>query len=233
MNKTNSVYNIDYTKPFKFTYEDTIFTYNPPKKGDEECEITWEKRWSHDNGCSFYQLSAIKCRIEAKSWRYVEGSQKPTLPDTFKFTYKSWDIVYTASKEIDGNYLITFSIGGVEECRKHTIAHVEEALKHSWNIVDDTGETANTLGEYPTCENNVTLDTIIAQYVKTSAHKHQKEQANCTANKPLKAFTEATRASVSVIEGAYTILYKEGAYEAEDDEKLNEIIKCITFLENC
>lgn len=251
---------IDYTKTFHFTSAGDEYTYNPPVNGiNKKCTVTWEDEFGA--GAEVYTLNSVKSYIEEGDWHYVEGSQKPALPETFKFESKHGECVCTALRLIGGSWRVSWSTCS----RVYTEEQVDEFIQSgTWAIVED----------FPTCENNVTLESVIAEFVKGTvhtleshstlpsetayyhgdgridvtkeypdgtththtyfnpAHKHEQQCPNAYANEALKAFTIATGASVSVINGTYTILYNEACYEAEDDEKLNDIIKCITFLEN-
>jgi hypothetical protein len=225
---------------FQFTFKtlDTIYTASHVPAFDK-----WVVTGGLNQGLSYTKF-AIDALILEGTWKIVEP--KKSLPSVFQFTTKTSEYTFTATyNAIKNKYLVTWPkqiYSGTAYTYKQMQANIqmghwtieENSLLKCENEGYDEGNTANVP---PDEQCNVAsiydpVSFLMGAMNEGSTQECCEENAQvCTSLLDyLKEFTVNTGASVSIIEGSYTVLYNDVCYSADCDCELTEICDAVTTL---
>jgi len=181
----------------------------------------------------------------------TQAAKGNDLPNTFKFKWCESDTVYTATQDVAGGYVVTWEscpepihyyyriaatavkegawkiltdenqdmLTATNASQEAWKQHVECIDNDSRRVDDTQGETANVLSD---------LDEDY--FGEDGIYDLDENLDDITLLDFIKEFSVSTGASVSIIDGTYTVLYNDACYNAECDCQLVEICNAITTL---
>lgn len=201
------------TFKFRWCTLDTIYTATEDVGGDYA--VTWDGSIINN---ALYDRRTVVAAVEIGTWNILTEVPTNEKQDILAATNASQDAWKKHIEALDNDVGVTNNRRG-----KSVLGELLKA-KIAANYVDDTqGETSNTLsdGEAQCIDCFGDCDEC---FVSEGYYD------DITLLDFIKEFTKDTGASISVIDGSYTILYNDAAYNADCDCQLTEICNSITTL---